>query len=221
MLRFPVEDPYDAAGEFFRWEIAVPAACHILGVNAFDQPDVQESKDRTKAKIAAYKKSGRLDEGSWDIDLANARNEDVISQRLEDFIHQARPGNYFAVNAYLPRNADMIAALQRVRISIREQTHCAVAADFGPRFQHSTGQFHKGGPDTGLFIQVVCNPEKDIEIPNEGMTFGMLIRAQALGDYETLQARGRRVLRVHLSKPQDINTLVQLLEQATARERQR
>ncbi len=217
VLRFPIEDPYDAGGEFFRWEMAVPTACHILGINAFDQPDVQESKDRTKAKIAAYQKSGKLEEGAWDVDLARGQHGDAAAERLEHFLRQAKPGDYFAINAYLPRNADMIAALQRMRISIREQTHCAVAADFGPRFQHSTGQFHKGGPDSGLFIQIVCDPEKDIDIPTERMSFGTLIRAQALGDYETLQARGRRILRVHLSKPQDINTLVQVVQQATTR----
>ena len=215
VLRFPVEDPYDAGGEFFRWEMAVPTACHILGVNAFDQPDVQESKDRTKAKITAYRKDGSLDEGAWDIDVS--ANKGGMAQRLEEFIHHAQTGDYIAINAYLPRNADMIAALQRLRISIREQTHCAVAANFGPRFQHSTGQFHKGGPDTGLFMQIVCDPERDVEIPTEGMSFGTLIRAQALGDYETLKARGRRVLRVHLSKPQEINTLVQTLQHSTSK----
>jgi transaldolase/glucose-6-phosphate isomerase len=211
VLRFPVLDPYESASEFFRWEIAVPVACHVLGVDAFDQPDVQESKDRTKAKIAAYRKSGKLDEGAWDIEIRGSRVDQRASRRLEQFVRQARPGDYFAVNAYLPRTEAMIAALQRLRVVIREQTRCAVAAGFGPRFQHSTGQFHKGGPDTGLFIQVVSDPEQQLDIPNEGMTFGTLIRAQALGDYETLQLRGRRTLRVHLSRPQDISFLVQAL----------
>ncbi len=211
VLRMPVLDPYAAAAEFFRWEVAVPTACHILGVNAFDQPDVQESKDRTKAKIAEYRQNGKLAEGSWDIDIRDSRVQGGDDGRLQNFVSQARPGDYFAINAYLPRNKEMEAALQRLRIAIREQTKCAVAAGFGPRFQHSTGQFHKGGPNTGLFIQVVTDPEEEVEIPNEGMTYGTLIRAQALGDYETLTARDRRVVRVHLSHPGEINALVQLL----------
>ena len=106
----------------------------------------------------------------------------------------------------------MIDALQRMRVAIREKTKCAVTAGFGPRFQHSTGQFHKGGPNIGVFIQIITDVDKDMKIPSEGMTFGTLIRAQALGDYETLIARGRRVIRVHLSKPNDINLLVKALE---------
>jgi transaldolase / glucose-6-phosphate isomerase len=210
VLRFPVLDPYEAAADFFRWEVAVPTACHILGVNAFDQPDVQESKDRTKAKIAEYREKGKLAEGNWDMEVRASGIQGSGSQ-LDDFVVQAHVGDYFAINAYLPRNKEMEDALQRLRVAIRERTLCAVAAGFGPRFQHSTGQFHKGGPDSGRFIQIVCDPEQDIDIPNEGMTFGTLIRAQALGDFETLVARDRPVLRVHLSRPQDIAYLVRAL----------
>ncbi|MGE5073405.1 MAG: bifunctional transaldolase/phosoglucose isomerase, partial [Anaerolineae bacterium] len=211
VLRFPVLDPYEAASEFFRWEIAVPTACHILGVNAFDQPDVQESKDRTKAKIADYRQRGKLDEGTWDVDLGAGRDDSSAAMKLHGFLMQAKRGDYFAINAYLPRNEEMEAALQGLRVAIRNRTKCAVAAGFGPRFQHSTGQFHKGGPDTGLFLQIVTDPARDIDIPNEGMSFGTLIRAQALGDYETLLARGRRTLRVHLAKPADVALLAELL----------
>ncbi len=219
VIRFPVLDSYAAASEFFRWEMAVPTACHILGVNAFDQPDVQDSKDRTKAQIAQFKKTGKLAEGEWDIDLPDGGHEEQAAAVLQGFIGQAATGDYFAINAYLPRNQVMIDALQRLRVSIRKHTKCAVAAGFGPRFQHSTGQFHKGGPNTGLFIQIVTDPEEDIDIPAEGMTFGTLIRAQALGDYRALQARGRRVIRVHLSKPSDIESLVRLAASQKVRTR--
>ncbi len=205
VIEFPLADSYDAAAEFYRWEIATAVACHIIGVNAFDQPDVQDSKDRTKAKIAEYKSSGKLNEGK-SVELKDAK------PALAEFLMQAKVGDYVAINAYLPRNADMVAELQRLRVLIREKTKCAVTAGFGPRFQHSTGQFHKGGPNTGLFIQIISDAEKDMQIPNEGMTFGTLIRAQALGDYETLVARGRRVIRVHLSKPEDIGLLVKALQ---------
>ncbi len=211
VLRFPVFDPYQAAAEFFRWEIAVPVACHIIGVNAFDQPDVQDSKDRTKQKIADFRSSGKLAEGKWDIDLKTSSIGNGGAGQFQAFLKQAKSGDYVAINAYLPRDQETIDALQKLRVAIREQTKCAVAAGFGPRFQHSTGQFHKGGPNSGLFIQIVSDAATDMDIPDEGMTFGTLIRAQALGDYETLVARGRRVLRVHLSKPQDIASLADTL----------
>ena len=205
VVEFAISDPYDAGAEFFRWEIAVSTACHILGVNAFDQPDVQDSKDRTKAKIAEYQSTGKLVEVDKGIGIREFG-------KVADFLKQAKVGDYVAINAYLPRNAEMIDALQRMRVAIREKTKCAVTAGFGPRFQHSTGQFHKGGPNTGVFIQIITDVDKDMKIPNEGMTFGTLIRAQALGDYETLIARGRRVIRVHLSRPNDIDLLVKALE---------
>ncbi len=118
---------------------------------------------------------------------------------------------YVAINAYLPRNAETTEMLQRMRVAIREKTKCAVTAGFGPRFQHSTGQFHKGGPNTGLFIQIISDVKEDMQIPKEGMTFGTLIRAQALGDYETLVARQRRVIRVHLSRPEELNLLMKAM----------
>jgi len=204
VIELPIKNLYDVGAEFYRWEIAVSIACHILGVNAFDQPDVQDSKDSAKKKIAEFQQSGKLVEA----DLGSGITE---SKKLLGFLKQAKAGDYVALNVYLPRNAETIAALQEMRVAIRARTGCAVTAGFGPRFQHSTGQFHKGGPDKGLFIQVVYDAEKDMEIPGEGMSFGTLIRAQALGDYETLIARGRRVLRVRLPDVKAINSLVDLL----------
>jgi transaldolase/glucose-6-phosphate isomerase len=201
-----ISDPYDAGSEFFRWEIAVSTACHILGVNAFDQPDVQDSKDRTKAKIAEYKATGKLVEGDKGIGIRDLG-------KINNFLKQAKSDEYISVNAYLPRNVEIIEALQRIRVAIREKTKCAVTAGFGPRFQHSTGQFHKGGPNTGLFIQIITDENKDLSIPKEGMTFGTLIRAQALGDYETLVARKRRVIRIHLPNPEAIGLLVKALQE--------
>ncbi|MCL4528520.1 MAG: hypothetical protein M1282_03810, partial [Chloroflexi bacterium] len=205
VVEFAISDPYDAGAEFFRWEIAVATACHIIGVNAFDQPDVQESKERTKAKIAEYKSSGRLNEGKL-VELKDAK------AAIAEFLSKSKSSNYVAINAYLPRTHEMVAELQRLRVAIREKTKCAVTAGFGPRFQHSTGQFHKGGPNTGLFIQIIADAEKDIQIPNEGMTFGTLIHAQALGDYEALVARGRHAIRVHLQSADEIRLLVEALQ---------
>jgi len=180
-------------------------------VNAFDQPDVQESKDRTRSKIEEYGSTHQLEEGVWDISIGQGAADLDVCRQVESYLQKARPGEYVALNAYLPRTQEIMDELQRMRVAIRERTHLAVTAGFGPRFQHSTGQFHKGGPNTGLFIQIVSEAPDDLEIPGKGMSFGNLIRAQALGDYETLVARGRRVLRVHLSRPEEIAVLRKLL----------
>ncbi len=204
VIELPIANYYDAAAEFFHWEMAIATACHILGINAFDQPDVQDSKLRTNARIADFQKTGKL----ADVDLVSGSN---AKPALEKFLAQAKASNYVAINAYLPRNGKMTEALQLMRVAIREKTHCAVTAGFGSRFQHSTGQFHKGGPNTGLFVQIVTDAETDLQIPTQGLSFGTLIRAQALGDYEALIAAGRKVLRLHLSKPDEIKKLVEAL----------
>jgi hypothetical protein len=211
-ITLEVPDPYAVAAEFFRWEVAIAVACHILGVNAFDQPDVQESKDRTRLKIAEFRSSRHLQEGEWDITLDDRGLLPAGASRLRSFLSRGRSGDYIAVNAYLPRRQAVIDELQRLRVALREQTHLAVTAGFGPRFQHSTGQFHKGGPNTGLFIQIVSETPEDIEIPSQDMSFGTLLRAQALGDYETLVARGRRVFRLHLSRTDQLAELRKVLK---------
>lgn len=201
VVEFPLADPYDAGAEFFRWEIAISTACHILGINAFDQPDVQDSKLRTLAKIKDYQATGKLAETDL-VDAADAKRE------LEKFLADPKTGEFVAINAYLPRNAEMHEAIQKLRVAIRGRTRLPVAAGFGPRFQHSTGQFHKGGPNKGRFIQIVYDARTDMEIPTQGLTFGALIRAQALGDYEALKAAGRKAVRIRLSKPEDIKGLL-------------
>ncbi|MDO9303118.1 MAG: hypothetical protein Q7T89_17145, partial [Anaerolineales bacterium] len=203
VIELPITNPYDVGAEFFRWEIAISVACHILGINTFDQPDVQDSKLRTLMKIAVYQKTGKLDDADL-VDVSDAKSA------LDKFVSGAKTGEFVAINAYLPRNKDTEEALQSLRVAIREKTKCAVSAGFGPRFQHSTGQFHKGGPNKGLFIQVVYDAQNDMEIPTQGMTFGTLLRAQALGDYEALVAAGRRVLRIHLPSLTDLDTLVKM-----------
>jgi transaldolase/glucose-6-phosphate isomerase len=209
VIEFPIESPYDAGAEFFRWEVAVAAACHILGVNAFDQPDVQDSKLRTIAKIKDFQATGKLAETDL-VDVKDAKST------LAEFLADPQAGDpstgsgqgFITINAYLPRTGEMIEAIQNLRIAIREKTKLPVTAGFGPRFQHSTGQFHKGGPNKGRFIQIVYDAETDMEIPTQGLTFGTLIRAQALGDYEALKAAGRRVLRVRLDKPEDLASIM-------------
>jgi transaldolase/glucose-6-phosphate isomerase len=191
LLTFDVADAYNLGAEFYRWEVATAIACVVLNVNAFDQPDVQDAKDRTKAKIAEYRKNGKLEEGV-PVKLENAK------ATLAEFLAKAEPGDYVAINAYLPRNPATVQILTALRTAVRARTGCATTLGFGPRFLHSTGQLHKGGADNGLFIQITAEPLKDVDIPTENMTFGVLERAQALGDLEALIARQRRALRVHL-----------------------
>lgn len=201
VIELPITNLYDVGAEFFRWEIAISVACHLLGINAFDQPDVQDSKLRTLAKIKDFQATGVLAE----VDLSDAKDAKTV---LDDLLANAKDYSFVSINAYVPRNKEMIEALQALRIKIREKTKCAVTAGFGPRFQHSTGQFHKGGPNTGLFIQVVYDAKEDMEIPTQGLTFGTLIRAQALGDYEALKAAGRKAVRIRLSSLDELKELL-------------
>nr|MDQ3007454.1 transaldolase [Chloroflexota bacterium] len=219
VIQSPVSNLYDIGAEMYRWEIATVVACSILGVNAFDQPNVETSKKITKAKIAEYQQHGKLQEGeaAWMGDgikvfSSSSVSGDTLEGILQNFLKDAKDGGYVAVNAYLPRNAEMINALQEMRVAIRAITGNAVTAGFGPRFQHSTGQFHKGGPPNALFIQITAEPEWDMDIPTEGLTFGTLIRAQALGDYEALIEAQRQVLRVHLPTANDVGLLVEALK---------
>jgi transaldolase/glucose-6-phosphate isomerase len=218
VLEFKIPDFYEVAAEMYRWEIATAIACSIIGVNAFDQPNVESSKKITKARIADFQKSGFIDEGKpfWQGDGFNVFSPSSMSGSslgdvLNNFLAQAQPKGYVAINAYLPRNEDMIDILQKMRVAIRAKTGNAVTAGFGPRFQHSTGQFHKGGPGNALFLVITSESAADFEIPTEGLTFGTLIRAQALGDYQALIDAGRKVLRIHLDDIRDFERIPQLI----------
>jgi transaldolase/glucose-6-phosphate isomerase len=206
VLVFPLRDVYDTGSEFFRWGFATAVACGVMGVNSFDQPDVQFNKTLTLEKIAAYKRSGHLDEPMPDQEfpclnlygMPEAALYADADQAVIAFLRKVKPGDYVAINAYLPRNPKMYKALQALRTAVIQHTGAAVTLGFGPRFLHSTGQLHKGGANNGVFLQITADPEKDIEIPNQGMSFGVLERAQALGDFESLKTRKRRILRIHL-----------------------
>lgn len=194
-------DPYDLGAEFYRWEVATAFACAVLGVNPFDQPDVQDNKDRTKAKIKQFAETGSLGEEAF-------VPGDQALPALKEFLALARPGDYVAINAYLRRNPQMESVLQELRAFVLKETGCATTLGFGPRFLHSTGQLHKGGSEHGLFIQVTADPKTDIDIPGQGLSFGTLERAQAIGDFEALYDRGRRILRIHLSAAGQLEGLV-------------
>ncbi len=220
LLVFGISDAHELGAEFYRWEVAAAFACAVLGVNAFDQPDVQDSKTRTIKKIDAYKQSGKLDEGQaiWNkagvqaFSNLNLEGTDLAGS-LQEFLGLAEAGkNFVAINAYLPRNRGTAAALNELRLAIRARTGCATTVGFGPRFLHSTGQLHKGGPDSGLFLQITADPATDLEIPTQKMRFGVLERCQALGDYEALAARPRRILRLQLNSPDLLPELVKAIK---------
>jgi transaldolase/glucose-6-phosphate isomerase len=206
VLTFDLADPYDLGGEIFRWEVATALACALLEVNPFDQPDVQIAKDIAKAKIAEFRANGKLSAGEF----VSSEAPDFASV-LNNFLANTRPGDYIAINAYLPRNPELDALLQSLRAAVTKKTGLPTTLGFGPRFLHSTGQLHKGGADNGVFLQITADPEADFDIPGQGLTFGTLERGQALGDYEALASRGRRILRIHLPKPGAVGALAETL----------
>jgi len=176
----PFHNAAQLGAEFFRWEFATAVAGAILGINPFDQPNVKEAKDATNRILEA----GHVPDPGLD--------------DLGALLDKVRPGDYIAITAYIPRNAENEEALRRVRTRLRDRYKVATTVGFGPRFLHSTGQLHKGGPNTGVFVQVVAGDGADLAIPGKPYTFGTLKAAQALGDLESLRAHGRRVARVRL-----------------------
>ena len=222
VLIFDFQSPYDLGGEFYRWEMAIATASAILGINAFNQPNVQESKTLTQERISAYQETGKLavGEASWTADdvevygglQANQAGAASLSTVLDSFLSQGNPGDYVAINAYLPDDENIKNILNRLREAIRAHTHLPVTVGFGPRFLHSTGQLHKGGPNTGLFLEITSDPVADTDIPGQGMSFGVMERAQALGDFQALQAHDRRVIRVHLPDPAALVQVVEAVE---------
>ncbi len=214
VLRVGIEDAYDLGQEFFRWEFATAVAGSILGIHPFDQPDVEASKTATRRLTSAYEERGSLPaetpiftgQGiSLYTDEANAAALNRFSfgpPSLEGYLaaHLGRlgPGDYFALLAYLEMNRANERVLQAVRDRVLETKRVATCLEFGPRFLHSTGQAYKGGPNTGVFLQITCDDALDLPVPGQKYTFGVVKAAQARGDFEVLVQRGRRALRVHL-----------------------
>jgi len=211
VIRLAMTDRYDIGEQFALWEIATATAGAVLGIDAFDQPNVQESKDNTKRLMAAYQKSGAFIEaepslrtehasviplaGSHDVALGND-----LAGAIAAVVAQIRPGDYVAFTAYLEMDAQHKIVLHDIRRAVRDALHVATTVGFGPRFLHSTGQLHKGGPATGVFFQLTTDTDASADLQIPGMiTFGALERAQALGDFESLDSRGRRGLRLALT----------------------
>jgi len=225
VVRIEIADAMDLGAEFFRWEIATAAAGSVLKINPFDQPNVQESKDFTSALTKAYAASGSLPsqtalfsedgitvfaEGENAAALAGA---DSLEACLAAHLARIRPGDYAAVCAYVDMTERHQDRLQALRLSIRDRKGVATTLGYGPRFLHSTGQLHKGGADNGVFLQMTSDDAEDLPIAGKAFSFGVLKAAQALGDFQALNARGRRVVRLHL--PADVEAGLDRLLQAT------
>ena len=193
VVTLTLRDRLDVGGEFLRWEIATAIAGSILEINAFDQPNVQESKDNTKKVLARLESSGKLP-AAQSVPAARARSG------VSSLLGRAKPGAYFAIMAYTTRTPASNAAIKAIRTAVRDHTRIATTAGYGPRFLHSTGQLHKGGPRTGLFLQIVQHDNKDVDIPQQPFTFSILKQAQSLGDLQSLSSRRLPVLRVTLGR---------------------
>jgi transaldolase/glucose-6-phosphate isomerase len=208
VVRLAMNDEYDLGEQFYLWEIAVAAAGVILGINAFDQPNVQESKDNTVALLDEYAQKGSFEEPKADVGnhafdiayLSGSRNlqAGTAVQALAGLIAQLRPHDYNAITAYIARNPDHVRLLDELRVKIRDARKVATTVGFGPRFLHSTGQLHKGGPDSCVVMQIVADDPEDPKIPGMHLGFRTLLAAQALGDWIALDKRQRRGIRVHL-----------------------
>lgn len=208
VVRLDMNDEYDLGEQFYLWELAVAAAGSILGINAFDQPNVQESKDNTVALLKQYAQKGSFDEPApsvegpaFDVTFLSGSTS-VAAQSptaaLAGVFAQLHPHDYAAITAYIARNATHGALLQELRLKIRDACKVATTVGFGPRFLHSTGQLHKGGPDTCVMLQIVADGVDDPSIPGMHVGFRTLMAAQALGDWMSLDKRHRRGVRVHL-----------------------
>ena len=234
VIRVVVSDIYDLGQEFFRWEAATAVAGSILGINPFDQPDVEASKDETRKLTAQFEKAGTLpaetpifqnddiqifadQELSFDLKPQIGAHASV-SDFLRAHFNQIHPGDYFAILAYIPMNQRDDDALQVLRSHVLMAKKVATCVEFGPRFLHSTGQVYKGGPNSGVFLQITSHDVADLQIPGRRATFGVVKAAEARGDLEVLTKRHRRVMRIHLRRDPDsgLECLRQELEKAVA-----
>jgi transaldolase / glucose-6-phosphate isomerase len=233
VLRISMADIYDLGAEFFRWEIATAVAGSIIGINAFNQPDVEASKIATRNLTSEYEKTGSLpaekpvvedggiklftDEKN-DAELAKAAGGDkTLAGYLKAHLARIGTGDYFAVLGYIQMNAAHEETLQEIRHTVRDKKRVATCLGFGPRFLHSTGQAYKGGPNSGVFLQITCDDAVDLPVPEQKFTFGVVKAAQARGDFQVLAERGRRALRVHLHDVESgLVTLTAAVEKALA-----
>lgn len=211
VVRITLETKEQVIGEFFRWEFATAVAGAIIGIDAFDQPDVEASKVETRKLTDAYNSSGKLPaetafatDGAFsfftdEANQAKLGGATTLEPLLKALFDQAKAGDYIGLLAYIQREPKTIDWIEEARLAVRDGRHVATVAEFGPRFLHSTGQAYKGGPNSGVFLQITADDAADVAVPGEKYTFGVVKAAQARGDFDVLSERGRRALRVHVS----------------------
>lgn len=230
VVRILLPDIYSLGQEFFRWEIATAVAGSLIGINAFNQPDVEASKVETRKLTSEYESTGKLpseaqfftgDGIKLYADLKNTvalKSGGTLAGFLKKHLARLGAGDYFAVLGYLTMNEVNEEALQTIRLAVRDNKKVATVLGFGPRFLHSTGQAYKGGPNSGVFLQITCDDAVDILVPGQKYTFGVVKAAEARGDFAVLAERGRRALRVHLGKDvaAGLATLTDAVSQALA-----
>ncbi len=223
-------DLYDLGEEFFLWEIATAFAGWRLGINPFDQPNVQESKDATRELLEQFEREGKLVEqaplisdGVLTVYADDSRHEHLppssVADALRAHLSQVKAGDYVALLSYIEETPAHEATIQPIRTSLRDATRCATTTGYGPRFLHSTGQLHKGGPDTGVFLQLTAPDKTDLPIPGHTYTFSILKQAQARGDFRSLATRNRRAIRVDLGSdvPAGLKRLQELIGEVVPR----
>ncbi len=205
VMTYHLRDVYDIGAQMVLWEFATGVAGGLMDINPFDEPNVQESKDNTARLLTQWEQTGTLPQpgvvvSTGALSIAGTVSGDTVTEALAGFLNELRPGDYFDIAGYVTRNTESATAFLQMRTAVRDAKRVATTVGFGPRFLHSTGQLHKGGPNTGVFLQVVLAVEpQDADIPGAPYTFATLIAAQALGDLQSLGAHGRRAVRVYLS----------------------
>jgi transaldolase / glucose-6-phosphate isomerase len=209
VARIAVDKRESLGREIYRWEMATAIACATMAVNPFDEPNVTEAKVATSALLAQHAAEGKLPIPEDTCEVGDA-------DRIRAHLATATPHDYLAFCAYFVRTPARDAALTRMRVACRDRTRNATTLGYGPRFLHSTGQLHKGGPNTGVFLQITAETQADLPVPGEAYSFATLRDAQALGDLQVLKRRGRRVLRVHLGA--DVDAGLEALADAIAGE---
>ena len=227
LVEIDLPEPAALGAEFLRWEIATAVAGALLGINPFDQPNVQQAKDATQTLLTQYKTTGRLpialpdrtlDKGIA-LTLSSAARKSLQGAREPDadaFLTLLHEGDYFALLAYLGPGRELASELEAFRRAVRDRSRTATMLGYGPRYLHSTGQLHKGGPNTGVFVLITATPREDVSIPGEPFSFATLELAQAVGDFASLDAAGRRALHAHLPSP-DAPLLRKLADMLLAR----
>jgi transaldolase/glucose-6-phosphate isomerase len=232
VVRISVKNTYNLGQEFFRWEIATAVAGAIIGINAFNQPDVEASKIETKKLTSEYEASGKLPAESPFFEAegikfyadpkntAALQGAETLLDVMKLHLDRINAGDYFGVLGYITMNEENESALQRIRHTVRDAKKVATVLGFGPRFLHSTGQAYKGGPDSGVFLQITCDDKVDFPVPGQKYTFGVVKAAQARGDFAVLAERGRRALRVHIGKnvKTDLAKVAKAVQKAAASE---